>query len=114
MLQRFAEKTGWSPGEKLHMISLGQGQGPIAEMLIAQAAKNGDWVCLQNCHLASSWMLRMEEKVEELSRDSNALVHPDFRLWLTSMPSKVFPVLVLQNGGLGKKRGVAGVVRGPG
>lgn len=38
---------GWTPGEKLHMISLGQGQGPIAEMLITQAAKAGDWVCLQ-------------------------------------------------------------------
>ena len=42
-------------------------------------------------------MLRMEEKVEELSKES-AQVHPDFRLWLTSMPSAVFPVLVLQNG----------------
>ena len=40
----------------------------------------------------------MEEKVEELSRESNASVHPDFRLWHTSMPSQVFPVLVLQNG----------------
>ena len=29
------------------MISLGQGQGPIAEMLMHQAAKAGDWVCLQ-------------------------------------------------------------------
>ncbi|GFR44385.1 hypothetical protein Agub_g5605 [Astrephomene gubernaculifera] len=97
MLQRFAEKCGYATGERLHMISLGQGQGPIAEMLISQAVKSGDWVCLQNCHLASSWMLRLEEKVEEISKESSQ-VHPEFRLWLTSMPSKVFPVLVLQNG----------------
>lgn len=70
MLQRFAEKNGYITGERLHMISLGQGQGPIAEMLINQAIKIGDWVCLQNCHLASSWMLRLEEKVEELSKES--------------------------------------------
>jgi len=47
LLQRFAERKGWAPGERLHMISLGQGQGPIAEMLMEQAAKSGDWVCLQ-------------------------------------------------------------------
>jgi dynein heavy chain len=47
VLQRFADKRGWVLGERLHMISLGQGQGPIAEMLIAQAARAGDWVCLQ-------------------------------------------------------------------
>ena len=91
MLQRFAMKMGWAPGERLHMISLGQGQGKIAEMMVAQAAQKGDWVCLQNCHLAKSWMLDMEAMVEELARENNTATHPDFRLWLTSMPAPVRP-----------------------
>lgn len=54
MLQRYAEKCGYVTGERLHMISLGQGQGPIAEMLINQAVKTGDWVCLQVRHRSCS------------------------------------------------------------
>lgn len=57
-MQRFGEKQGMKPGERLHMVSLGQGQGPVAETLVALATMEGDWVCLQNCHLAKSWMPR--------------------------------------------------------
>ena len=32
---------------RIHAISLGQGQGPVAEKLIVRATKNGDWVFLQ-------------------------------------------------------------------
>ena len=32
---------------RIHAISLGQGQGPVAEKLIANATKTGDWVFLQ-------------------------------------------------------------------
>jgi hypothetical protein len=63
MLQRFGERKGWVLGQRLHIISLGQGQGIVAETMIKQATASGDWICLQNCHLAASWMLRMEEKV---------------------------------------------------
>lgn len=62
-LQRFGERKGWAMGARLHLISLGQGQGPLAESIVKHAAGQGDWVCLQNCHLAESWMARLEEKV---------------------------------------------------
>jgi dynein heavy chain len=34
-------------GKRLHVISLGQGQGPIAESTLNMAIRSGDWVCLQ-------------------------------------------------------------------
>lgn len=63
MLQRFGERKGWALSGKLHIVSLGQGQGVLAETMIKQAAVSGDWVCLQNCHLAASWMRRLEGQV---------------------------------------------------
>uniref|UniRef100_F7E4I9 Dynein axonemal heavy chain 6 n=1 Tax=Ornithorhynchus anatinus TaxID=9258 RepID=F7E4I9_ORNAN len=83
---RFAKESGYS--ERVQSISLGQGQGPIAEKMIKDALKTGNWVFLQNCHLAVSWMVSMEELIKSFT---------DFRLFLSSMPSVTFPVTVLQN-----------------
>lgn len=57
-LHTFAEKIGFD--KQFESISLGQGQGPIAQKIVADAQAAGTWVCLQNCHLAASWMPTLE------------------------------------------------------
>jgi dynein heavy chain len=92
-LLKLAKDKGYA--ERLHFISLGQGQGPKAERLINLGRESGDWVCLQNCHLATSWMGALE-RIQE-TQDPNQ-IDESYRLWLTSMPSLLFPVPVLQTG----------------
>lgn len=156
-LQRFADKHGRTPGDGLSIISLGKGQGPVAEAALREAMVDGGWVALLNCHLALSWMPTLDALVEDINikaraherqkegggstmpssqhllsggaarasepisdvdaaaqaqaskalraqtrRDmitSNARApfHPDFRIWLTSMPDSRFPATVLQS-----------------
>ncbi|OQR92667.1 dynein heavy chain, partial [Thraustotheca clavata] len=88
MLLRFAKDRQFS--DRLHLISLGQGQGPRAEALIETSKAIGDWVLLQNCHLAKSWMPALEKKVDDLAVDPS--VQDTFRLFLTSFPASYFPV----------------------
>ena len=94
MFYSFAEQMGMG-GERSPGISLGQGQDKAAENLIANGKEQGNWVYLQNCHLYVSWMPKLEQICEDIDPNET---HDDFRLWLTSMPSKAFPVAILQNG----------------
>ncbi|VVD03486.1 unnamed protein product [Leptidea sinapis] len=90
-LIKYCEKMGYA--NRFSSISLGQGQGPIARAMIERAQLEGGWVCLQNCHLAVSWLPVLEKITEGLDLTNTDL---SFRLWLTSYPSDKFPQSVLQ------------------
>jgi len=81
---------------RLETVSLGQGQGPVAQRLVSQAAEEGFWVCLQNCHLAERFLPTLEAMCEQQLVPGR--VHRDFRLWLTSYPTPAFPISILENG----------------
>jgi len=76
---------------RLKIISLGQGQGDRAKELIKASRLNGEWILLQNCHLAASWLVQLELLIENPSEEA----HSDFRLFLTTMPCDYFPPAIL-------------------
>ncbi len=49
----------------MEAVSLGQGQGPVAQRRIDEAASAGSWVVLQNCHLAKSFLPQLAAICEE-------------------------------------------------
>ncbi|XP_059731658.1 dynein axonemal heavy chain 14 isoform X2 [Bos taurus] len=78
------------------MISLGRGQAAKAEALIVKAlTKTEQWVFLQNCHLAASFMPRLYTIVESFN-SPDVTIEPKFRLWLSSKSDSSFPIPILQ------------------
>ena len=92
---KLAAELGMSSVDKFFSISLGQGQGPLAEQAIREAIDKGSWVLLANCHLLQSWLPTLQKIIDELDPKTT---NDKFRLWLTSMPCPAFPVGILQNG----------------
>ncbi|CAM4551630.1 unnamed protein product [Caretta caretta] len=96
-LLRLAQEIKGST-QHVKMVSLGRGQGSKAEDLIHKAQLlRGQWVFLQNCHLAASFMPRLCTIVDSFTQPSINM-DPQFRLWLSSTPDPSFPLPILQKG----------------
>ncbi|KAI5166248.1 Dynein Heavy Chain 10, Axonemal [Manis pentadactyla] len=89
-LMKLAERSGFG-GNRLKLLAMGQGQEKLALQLLETAVARGQWLMLQNCHLLVKWLKDLEKSLERITKP-----HPDFRLWLTTDPTKGFPIGILQ------------------
>ena len=99
-------------------VSMGQGQEVIARRYLEIARQRGDWVCIQNAHLACGFLKELADaspfvgltassvdKVDEALSDADALsatkaahTNAGFRLWITTEPTVEFPLGLLHRG----------------
>ena len=61
-------------------ISMGQGQEARADKVVADYARDGGWVFLQNVHLMQTWLPALMEKLEMLEP------HENFRVFISAEP----------------------------
>merc|ERR1711871_470635 len=73
-------------------VSMGEGQEPVAIKAMQAGAAAGTWVLLQNCELGLELMVTMEDFLGKLSEG----IDPGFRLFITALPEKTFPLGLLQ------------------
>ncbi|XP_026551198.1 dynein heavy chain 14, axonemal [Pseudonaja textilis] len=93
---RFAQEI--KSTQNVQMLSLGRGQASKAEELIYKAQILGEqWVFLQNCHLATSFMPRLCKIVDSFVLPDTT-INPGFRLWLSSTPDTSLPIPILRRG----------------
>ena len=74
------------------VMSMGEGQEEYAIKAMLEGAKNGSWVLLQNCELGLDLMVKMEDFLTKLQEE----IDPNFRLFITALPEKTFPLGLLQ------------------
>ena len=88
-LQEFADQQVGRA--KYHELAMGGGQNDLALRMMKDCAKDGDWLCLKNLHLVTSWLPLLEKELKALKP------HKEFRLWLTTEPHPKFPAILLQS-----------------
>lgn len=87
-----------SANGQLTIISMGQGQEPIAESVLDKYTQNGGWVFLDNVHLMQGWIPSLERKLEIAAE----VGHKDFRCFFSAEPingaphAKIVPESILQ------------------
>lgn len=71
---------------------MGQGQSEMASALLKSCREKGKWLCIQNLHLAISWIPLLEAELQS----STATAAQGFRLFITTEAHPKFSPVLLE------------------
>ncbi|GMH57655.1 hypothetical protein TL16_g02438 [Triparma laevis f. inornata] len=92
-VDKLAKQQKMVSGESYFNISLGQGQDIIATERLDNGHKMGHFVVLNNVHLMPRWLKVVEKKLDEYALTGS---HENFRIFLSSDPSKQIPIGLIE------------------
>ncbi|KAK9814943.1 hypothetical protein WJX73_002724 [Symbiochloris irregularis] len=74
---------------------IGKNQGPAAELAIAQAVQQGQWVHLTNVDLAPEWLQQLPSMLQRVLSDQKA--QAGFQLWLSASNTDALPAALVES-----------------
>jgi len=80
---------------RLHYHTIVKGLEESVEAAIADACDRGDWIFLDNLHLASDWLPVLEDIMSKWKQGAD--FSSRFRMWITCIPGPDFPAYILQS-----------------
>jgi len=84
-------------GTEIDVIALGENMEKIATQKIEEGKASGNWVMLENLHLMADWLKDLSKLLEDLSSGaSGSFINNKFRLFLTTDPTDIIPIGVLE------------------
>jgi dynein heavy chain len=91
-VDQLAVKAGLEKGVSYFNVGMGQGQDVIAMDCLYGGHKQGHWVILNNVHLMPRWCIELEKQMDIFNEEGS---NENFRIFLTSDPSKNIPIGIL-------------------
>lgn len=84
-------------GIEITVTPMGENMEKEAMARIEEGKLNGNWVMLENLHLMSEWMKDLTKVLEDLSTGgSSGFVNNKFRLFLTTDPTDIIPIGIME------------------
>lgn len=80
---------------ELEIVAMGELMERVAVQKIEECKASGSWVMLENIHLMVDWLPDLTKILEDIS-SSSGFINNKFRLFLTTDPTLIMPIGIME------------------